>query len=126
MAAERCAVAVVGGGHNGLVAAAYCARAGLRCTEVYPDFDLRLVDDAAIMAFRLVQESLVNVVKHARANAAGAFKGHRLRPGAAVSVEVTASEDVGYVETFRIRSRSAPVVATACLPPGARKPVSCA
>jgi phytoene dehydrogenase-like protein len=30
MAAERCAVAVVGGGHNGLVAAAYCARAGLR------------------------------------------------------------------------------------------------
>jgi signal transduction histidine kinase len=44
-----------------------CARAGLRCTEVYPDFDLRLVDDAAIMAFRLVQESLVNVVKHARA-----------------------------------------------------------
>jgi phytoene dehydrogenase-like protein len=30
MAAERYAVAVVGGGHNGLVAAAYCARAGLR------------------------------------------------------------------------------------------------
>src|ERR1700722_7330714 len=47
-----------------------CARAGLRCTEVYPDFDLRLTDDAAIMAFRLVQESLTNVVKHARATAA--------------------------------------------------------
>jgi phytoene dehydrogenase-like protein len=30
MGAERYAVAVVGGGHNGLVAAAYCARAGLR------------------------------------------------------------------------------------------------
>jgi phytoene dehydrogenase-like protein len=30
MAGERYAVAVVGGGHNGLVAAAYCARAGLR------------------------------------------------------------------------------------------------
>ena len=30
MAAERYAVAVIGGGHNGLVAAAYCARAGLR------------------------------------------------------------------------------------------------
>jgi phytoene dehydrogenase-like protein len=30
MPIERCAVAVVGGGHNGLVAAAYCARAGLR------------------------------------------------------------------------------------------------
>ncbi len=47
-----------------------CARAGLRCTQVYPDFDLRLTDDAAIMAFRLVQESLTNVVKHARATAA--------------------------------------------------------
>jgi signal transduction histidine kinase len=44
-----------------------CARAGLGCTEVYPDFDLRLIDDAAIMAFRLVQESLINIVKHARA-----------------------------------------------------------
>jgi phytoene dehydrogenase-like protein len=30
MAGERFSVAVVGGGHNGLVAAAYCARAGLR------------------------------------------------------------------------------------------------
>ena len=30
MPADRYAVAVVGGGHNGLVAAAYCARAGLR------------------------------------------------------------------------------------------------
>ncbi len=34
MAAERYAVAVVGGGHNGLVAAAYCARAGLRTVLV--------------------------------------------------------------------------------------------
>jgi signal transduction histidine kinase len=46
-----------------------CARAGLHCTQVYPDLDLRLIDDAAIMVFRLVQESLVNVVKHARATA---------------------------------------------------------
>jgi phytoene dehydrogenase-like protein len=30
MAADRYAVAIIGGGHNGLVAAAYCARAGLR------------------------------------------------------------------------------------------------
>src|SRR5476649_1220125 len=30
MSAERYQVAIVGGGHNGLVAAAYCARAGLR------------------------------------------------------------------------------------------------
>ncbi|HEX2791881.1 MAG TPA: CHASE3 domain-containing protein [Steroidobacteraceae bacterium] len=44
-----------------------CTRAGLHYTEVYPDFDLRPIDDAAIMVFRLVQESLINVVKHARA-----------------------------------------------------------
>jgi signal transduction histidine kinase len=44
-----------------------CTRAGLHYTEVYPDVDLRLIDDAAIMVFRLVQESLINIVKHARA-----------------------------------------------------------
>jgi signal transduction histidine kinase len=44
-----------------------CTRAGLRYTEIYPEHDLLLVDDAAIMSFRLVQESLVNIVKHAHA-----------------------------------------------------------
>jgi signal transduction histidine kinase len=44
-----------------------CTRAGLHYTEIYPEHEPRLVDDAAIMAFRLVQESLVNIVKHARA-----------------------------------------------------------
>ena len=44
-----------------------CTRAGLHYTEAYPDFDLQLIDDAAIMVFRLVQESLINIVKHARA-----------------------------------------------------------
>ncbi len=44
-----------------------CARAGLQYTEVYPEQEPRLIDDAAIMSFRLVQESLVNIVKHARA-----------------------------------------------------------
>jgi hypothetical protein len=44
-----------------------CTRAGLHYTEIYPENEPRLVDDAAIMAFRLVQESLVNIVKHARA-----------------------------------------------------------
>jgi signal transduction histidine kinase len=44
-----------------------CTRAGLHYTEIYPEHEPRLVEDAAIMAFRLVQESLVNIVKHARA-----------------------------------------------------------
>lgn len=44
-----------------------CSRAGLHYTESYPDVEPLLVDDAAIMVFRLVQESLTNIVKHARA-----------------------------------------------------------
>jgi hypothetical protein len=44
-----------------------CTRAGLQYTELYPEVEPQLIDDAAIMSFRLVQESLINVVKHARA-----------------------------------------------------------
>ncbi|MGH8144391.1 MAG: CHASE3 domain-containing protein [Steroidobacteraceae bacterium] len=44
-----------------------CGRAGLQYTEIYPEHAPPLSDDAAIMEFRLVQESLTNVVKHARA-----------------------------------------------------------
>jgi signal transduction histidine kinase len=44
-----------------------CTRAGLHYTEIYPEHEPRLIDDAAIMSFRLVQESLINVVKHAHA-----------------------------------------------------------
>jgi signal transduction histidine kinase len=45
-----------------------CTRAGLRYTEIYPEFELQLIDDAAIVVFRLVQESLINIVKHAGAS----------------------------------------------------------
>jgi signal transduction histidine kinase len=44
-----------------------CSRAGLQYTETYPEHSPALNDDAAIMVFRLVQESLTNIVKHARA-----------------------------------------------------------
>jgi signal transduction histidine kinase len=44
-----------------------CSRAGLQYTEIYPEEEPELVDDAGIMVFRLVQESLTNIVKHAHA-----------------------------------------------------------
>src|ERR1700680_1206384 len=44
-----------------------CTRAGLQYTEIYPEHEPLLVDDAAITSFRLVQERLANILKHARA-----------------------------------------------------------
>jgi signal transduction histidine kinase len=45
-----------------------CTRAGLHCNESYPEVEPLLADDAAIMVFRLVQEALTNIVKHAHAS----------------------------------------------------------
>jgi len=44
-----------------------CGRAGLRCIERYPHEELRLTPAASITVFRIVQEALTNIVKHARA-----------------------------------------------------------
>jgi signal transduction histidine kinase len=44
-----------------------CGAAGLQYTEIYPEQEPALSEEASIMMFRLVQESLVNVVKHAHA-----------------------------------------------------------
>jgi signal transduction histidine kinase len=44
-----------------------CTRAGLRYVEIYPEEEPELIEDAAIMIFRLLQESLTNIVKHAHA-----------------------------------------------------------
>jgi signal transduction histidine kinase len=47
--------------------AEYCARAGLKHVERYPPGEVRLTPQAAIVVFRIVQEALTNVLKHAHA-----------------------------------------------------------
>jgi signal transduction histidine kinase len=44
-----------------------CGRAGLNCIERYPEEELTLTPEAAIAVFRIVQESLTNILKHAQA-----------------------------------------------------------
>jgi signal transduction histidine kinase len=47
-----------------------CRRTGLRCTETIPDYELRFSPDAAIGVFRIAQEALTNILKHAEAKSA--------------------------------------------------------
>ncbi|HYL69713.1 MAG TPA: CHASE3 domain-containing protein [Candidatus Dormibacteraeota bacterium] len=44
-----------------------CGRAGIECTEHYPPHELSLTPDASIAIFRIVQEALTNIIKHAEA-----------------------------------------------------------
>jgi len=47
-----------------------CRRAGLRCTETYPDAEPTFNAEAAIGVFRMAQEALTNILKHAEAKSA--------------------------------------------------------
>jgi signal transduction histidine kinase len=44
-----------------------CGRAGLKCIECYPKEELLLTPEASITVFRIVQEALTNILKHAQA-----------------------------------------------------------
>jgi signal transduction histidine kinase len=47
-----------------------CRRTGLRCSESIPETELRFTPDAAIGVFRVAQEALTNILKHAEAKSA--------------------------------------------------------
>jgi signal transduction histidine kinase len=47
-----------------------CRRTGLECTESIPDAELKFNPEAAIGIFRIAQEALTNILKHAEATSA--------------------------------------------------------
>jgi len=47
-----------------------CGRGGLKCTETLPENELPLSKEAAIAIFRVAQESMTNILKHANATTA--------------------------------------------------------
>jgi signal transduction histidine kinase len=47
-----------------------CRRKGLKCTEAIPESEPKFNPDAAIGVFRIAQEALTNIVKHAEAQSA--------------------------------------------------------
>jgi len=46
-----------------------CGRAGLKCTEDYPDEEPRFASEASIALFRIAQEAFTNILKHSAAKA---------------------------------------------------------
>jgi signal transduction histidine kinase len=46
-----------------------CGRAGLKCTETYPDEEPRFASEASIALFRIAQEAFMNILKHSAAKA---------------------------------------------------------
>ena len=50
-----------------------CKRAGLACTERLPETEPSFTPNASIAIFRIVQEALANVLKHAKASEVDIF-----------------------------------------------------
>jgi signal transduction histidine kinase len=47
-----------------------CRRSGMRCSEQIPDAEMKFHPDAAIGVFRVAQEAMTNILKHAEASSA--------------------------------------------------------
>jgi signal transduction histidine kinase len=47
-----------------------CRHTGLRCTETIPEIEMKFSPDAAIGVFRIAQEAMTNILKHAEAKSA--------------------------------------------------------
>jgi signal transduction histidine kinase len=47
-----------------------CRRSGLRCSEQIPEAEMKFHPDAAIGVFRVAQEAMTNILKHAEASSA--------------------------------------------------------
>ena len=52
-----------------------CRRAGLQCTEIIPESEPKFDPDAAIGVFRIAQEAMTNILKHAEAKSADLWVG---------------------------------------------------
>jgi hypothetical protein len=63
--------------------------------------------------------------RHGQVVLTRAFKGHPLHAGATLVLEVIAANQVGKVETFKIRGGRPPAVGHGCLPPGTSRPARC-
>jgi signal transduction histidine kinase len=50
-----------------------CRRAGMHCTETIPESELKFDPEASIGVFRVVQEALTNILKHAEAKSADLY-----------------------------------------------------
>ena len=77
-------------------------RTGISCIFNHPDEDITLDPDVAIALFRILQETLTNIMKHAQANTVKIDLHNQ-----ATDIEMTVSDDgLGFTETDRIKPRS--------------------